>query len=69
MNEFNGYSEAYAVGSSLERYSWSRFYEHLGRALQLADEENVKKIKEGWPEMWKAHREQAKTIPQFKGRQ
>ena len=61
----NGYSEAFAVGTAMERYGGRGFYGHLGKALQQADKANIEKIREAWPKAWSEHLEMALRMPQF----
>ena len=68
MSNFNGYSEAYAVGMAMEKYGGNGFYSHLGRALQTADAENVGRIKESWPIEWAEHLDIARRMPRFQSR-
>lgn len=68
MNNFNGYSEAFAVGTAMERYGGNGFYGHLGSALQKADTANIEKIKTTWPKQWKQYRDMASRLPQFQTR-
>jgi hypothetical protein len=51
MNEFNGYSEHFAIGQAMVTYGGS-FHKNLGKALQMADKNNQEKIKNAWPEDW-----------------
>ena len=46
MNDFNGYSEAYAVGMAMAAGGDNGFYALLGQALQKADKANAQKIKQ-----------------------
>lgn len=55
MNEFNGYAEHFAIGQAMAVYGGS-FMSNLGKALQCADGNNQKKIKETWPEDWQKYR-------------
>lgn len=58
MSEFNGYAEHFAIGQAMIVYGGS-FMSNLGKALQHADSENQRKIKETWPEDWRRYREMA----------
>ena len=65
MSEFNGYAEHYAIGRAMMTYGGS-FMEYLGQALQCADGENQRKIKETWPEEWQRYRNMAVQMYQVK---
>lgn len=58
MNEFDGYAEHFAIGQAMIIYGGS-FMSNLGKALQYADSENQRKIKETWPEDWQRYRDMA----------
>ena len=58
QNEFNGYAEHYAIGQAMVVYGGS-FMSNLGKALQNADGENQRNIKETWPEDRQRYREMA----------
>ena len=68
MNDFNGYSEAYAIGAAMAADGDSGFYALLGQALQKADKANALRIKQAWPSMWQFHKNRAKRMPQFQSR-
>lgn len=48
-------NEYYLVSIAMEKFGGS-FVKHLGRLILLADTDNLKKIKETWPDYWEKYR-------------
>jgi hypothetical protein len=44
-------NESKTVATNMEKFGGS-FSKNLGKALSCADIENIKKIKNTWPELW-----------------
>jgi len=63
MSNFNGLAEHCAIGQAMVVYGGS-FASNLGKALQNADSENQRKIKETWPELWERYRQMATMMHQ-----
>ena len=55
MNRQTDRDEALRVAASMIRHGGS-FAQHLGYALECADTENTKRIKEAFPECWKHYK-------------
>lgn len=58
MSKFGGYAEHFAIGQAMIVYGGS-FMSNLGKALQNADSENQRKIRETWPDDWQRYRNMA----------
>ncbi len=66
MSDYNGYSEAYAVGVAMRRFGGG-FIAEIGAALQHADSTNQSKIKDTWPKEWGQYLKMAKRMREFGG--
>lgn len=64
--DYNGYRESYAIGAAMKRFG-GNFFEALGVALQRADSNNERKIRQSWPEEWARYREMTRYMPEFGG--